>query len=41
MDAKKIADQIVGLLNWIVTNPIGFLRWIVGTIAITAMTSTM
>lgn len=41
MDAKKIADQIVGLLSWIVTNPFGFLLWIIGTIAIIAMTSTM
>ena len=41
MDPKKIADQIVGLLLWIISNPFGFLLWIIGAIAILAMTSTM
>ncbi len=41
MDANKIAAQITGLVNWIVTNPFGFCLWLIGTIAIVAMTCTM
>ena len=41
MDPKKLADQLVGFLTWIVTNPFGFMLWIIGTVAIVAMTCTV
>lgn len=41
MDAKKLADQVIGVIMWIVGNPFGFLLWIIGTIAIIAMACTM
>lgn len=41
MDANKIAAQITGFLTWVVGNPFAVLLWIIGTIAIVAMTCTM
>ena len=41
MDTNKIAAQITGFLTWMVTNPLGFLLWVIGSIAILAVASTM
>lgn len=41
MDANKIAAQLSGFVTWIIGNPFGFMLWLVGTIAIVAVTCTM
>ena len=41
MDANKIGAQLTGFINWIITNPFGFLLWLIGTLAIIAMACTM
>ena len=41
MDANKIAAQITGIVNHAISNPFGFLLWLIGTVAIVAVTSTI
>ena len=39
MDANRIAAQITGIVNNAITNPLGFLLWLTGCIAIIGVAS--
>lgn len=41
MNANQIAQQISGFITWAIGNPFAFLLWVVGTIAIIAVASTV
>ncbi len=41
MDANKIAATITGFVTWAISNPFGFLLWLVGSVAIIAVACTI
>lgn len=41
MDANKLAATITGFVTWAISNPFGFLLWLVGCIAIIAVAATI
>jgi hypothetical protein len=41
MDANKLAATITGFITWAISNPFGFLLWLVGCVAILAVSATI
>jgi hypothetical protein len=41
MDANKLAATITGFVTWAIGNPFGFLLWLVGCVAILAVSATI